>query len=143
MEAIRLSNTSEGLGFFGGSSNGSAAAGAFSAIGDIGGSLIGGIFGNKIAKINNDALKFQEGTKRELSKDNISISRIQAETQKLLQQADFEKSKLASFNNQLSLKLQQDKDTAKSENLKYGIAAALVAVLAVTGAIMYNTKKRK
>ena len=114
---------------------------AISAAGNIGGGLISGIFGNKIAKINSNSLSFQEQTKRELSKDNLTIANINADTIRLQQQADLKKNEILAFNNQLNLKLQQEKDKEKAENTKYAIIAGVVSIVVIGGVIALTRKK--
>ena len=110
MQNAYITYNEEGLGLFPTASLIGAAGGLFQGV-------IGGIFGNKIAKINNNALKFAEDTKRELSKDALSLSKIQSETQKLAQQNELIKNQLLARNNQFGMQLQNEQNKAKADTV--------------------------
>ena len=76
-----------------------------------------------------------------MSKDNLTIANINADTIRLQQQADLKKNEILAFNNQLNLKLQQEKDKAKAENTKYAIIAGVVSIVVIGGVIALTRKK--
>jgi len=113
---------------------------AFSAVGNIGGSLIGGIFGNKIAKINSGVANFQAQTQANIAKDNLSVAKIQEETKRLQQAADFERNKMLALNNQLDIQLKNEQNKAKNKTTQYALIGGAV-VLVTLGVVLATTRK--
>ncbi len=117
------------------------ASSAISAVGNIGGSLIGGIFGSKIAKINSGVANFQAQTQQNISKDNLSVAKIQEETKRLQQAADLERNKMLSLNNQLDLQLKDQQHKLQNKTTQYAIIGGVVAI--VTVGIIYAAITKK
>jgi len=126
---MEIVNTSyPGLGVF--SSWGGSAISAF---GNIGGSLIGGIYGNKIARINSGVANFNAQTQADISQDNLAVAKMQEDTKRLQQAANIEINKMLAKNNQLDAELKDEQNKAKNKTTQYAIlgGAAIIVTLGV------------